>query len=241
MLLLAIAGCLHHVSWVEERVPAYPRPTTRVAVVAMERACRPLANALLKELDSRPGVEVSPEAEQRIFVKKCDDRVMIAVDVDVTYPGIDYGSEVYFERRRYVLHGWARGEMEVQAPSVEPLSFSVEVERDMRSSWVSSRDLDIPASPEMQSRLSQDLAVRLSDKLAPLPETIRRTVFPDPEPGTARQLHNEAVAAERAGNLDDALAHAKAAYGADPSPAAMDYIERLQEHAESIGYAFRTK
>ena len=195
MLLFAIAGCVHHVSWVVDRSPAYPQPTTRVAVVAMERACRPLADALLKELDSRPGVEVRPDADQRIFVKKCDDRVTTAVDVESTYPGIDYASDVYFERRRYVLHGWARGEMEVQANGVEPLSFNVEVERDTRSSWVSSRDLDIPANPEMQSRLSRELAVRLADKLAPLPETIRRTVFPDPEPGTARQLHNEAVAA----------------------------------------------
>lgn len=241
MVFSLIIGCVHQVTWVEERSAAYPLATTQVAVVAMERACRPLADALVKELGSRPGVDVHPEATQRIFVKQCDDLLTTSVDVEGNYPGIDYGAEVYFERRRYTLHGWGRGVMEVQAPGVDPVTFAVDIERDLRGPWVASDAFDMPANPELQTRLTGDLAERLADKLAPLPETIRRVVFPDPEPGTARRLHNDAVAAERSGNLDEALTLAKAAYGADPSPMAMDYIERLEEHAEAVGYAFKSK
>ncbi len=241
MLGLLLFGCVHQVSWEEQPVSAYPVTTTTVAIVAMDKDCRPLADALVKALGARPGVDVRPDAEQKIFVAKCDDLVTTTVDVEGNYPGLDYGNSVYFERRRYTLHGWARGEMSVQGPGVEPMRFSSSSERDLRGSWVSGGDLDIPANPELHTRLTADVADGLADKLVPLPETIRRTVYADPEPGTARQLHNDAVAAERAGNLDNAMALAKAAYAADPSPAAMDYLELLEQHAESIGYAFKTK
>lgn len=241
MVLFWLTGCVHQVSWQETHAPSYPLPTTRVAVVAMDKDCRPLADALVEALGARPGVDVRPDAEQKIFVARCDQLVTTAVDIEGNYPGLNYSTDVYFERRRYTLHGWARGEMEVQTPGVDPMRFSADTERDLRGGWVTGTDIDIPANTSLASRLSEDVAGLLADKLVPLPETIRRTVYPDPEPGTARQLHNDAVAAERAGNLDEARRLAQAAYAADPSPAAMDYLELVEGHAEAVGYAFKTK
>jgi hypothetical protein len=122
----------------------------------------------------------------------------------------------------------------------DPLSFTNEVERAQRGPWVTAGDLDLPASAMLRDRLANDLADKLADRIAPLPATLRRTIYPDPEPGTARQLHNDAVAAEKAGNLDAALQLARQAYAADPSPGAMDYLEDVRAHASSVGYALRT-
>ncbi len=241
MVLFLTLGCIHQVSWTVEHAARYPAPTSRVAVVAMEQACRPLAQAVIDALRSRPGVEVSPEATQRIFVTSCDDLVTTAVDVEGTYPGLTYANSVYFERRRYRLHGWARGEIEVQSPGLTPMKFSAVAERDQRGAWIDSGDVDIPASPALRSRLAEEVADGLVQNLVPLPETIRRTVYAEPEPGTARQLHNDAVAAERAGNLDEAMRLARAAYAADPGPATMDYIELLDERAEAINYASKAE
>ena len=83
----------------------------------------------------------------------------------------------------------------------------------------------------------RDLAYDLADQVAPLPATIRRTLYADPEPGTARQLHNQAVDAERDGDLSKALQLAREAYGANPTAASMRYIEQLQDHARRVGYA----
>lgn len=240
MLLFLALGCVHQVSWTEQHAARYPAPTTQVAVVAMEQACRPLAEAVIDALGSRPGVDVRPDAAERIFVGSCDDLVTTQVDVETNQLGLNYGNTVAFERRRYTLHGWARGEIEVQSPGLEPVRFAATAERDLRGPWISGGDLDIPASPALRSRLADEVADQLVQNLVPLPETVRRTVFPDPEPGTARQLHNDAVAAERAGNLDEALRLARSAYAADPSPSAMDYIETLESRGEAIGYAWKT-
>jgi len=237
MVLLFAIGCVHQVSWTEQYAARYPAPTTTVAVVAMEQACRPLAEAVIDALGSRPGVEVRPDATQRLFVQGCDELVTTEVDVEGNYPGLGYGNAVYFERRRYTLHGWSKGVLEVQTPGLDPVKFTATAERDQRGPWVATGDLDIPGTPTLRDRLAEDVADQLVQNLVPLPETIRRTVFPDPEPGTSRQLHNDAVAAERAGNLDEAMRLARAAYAADPSPAAMDYVEALEHRFEQVGYA----
>jgi hypothetical protein len=237
---LALAGCAHQVSWVEQHAPRYPSTTTRVAVIAMEPACRPLADSLAHALGSRPGVDVAPDAAQRVYVGRCDDLVTTTLNVEGNYPGLNYGTAVYFERRQYWLHGWATGAMEVQAPGIDPMRFEAVAEGDRRTAWFSDGELPAPASPALREALTRDLAEQLADNLAPLPATFKRQIYPNPSPGTARQFHNEAVASERAGNLDEAVRLARKAYAADPSPAAMDYLEALQLHAERVGYALKS-
>ncbi len=240
MTLFSVLACAHQVSWVEEHEPRYPATTARVAVIAMEPACRPLADFLTRALGLRPGVDVAPDAPQRVYVQRCDDLVTTTLNVEGNYPGINYGNTVYFERRQYTLHGWATGAIEVQAPGIEPMRFETTAEADTRTPWSSTGDLEVPASPALRDTLMRALASQLADNLVPLPETFRRQVYPNPEPGTARQFHNEAVASERAGNLDEAVRMARQAYAADPSPRAMDYLEALQRHAERVGYALKS-
>lgn len=238
--MLFLLGCVHQVSWTIQPPAALALQQTEVAVVAAEPGCRALADSLVDALGSRPGIVVRPDAAQRLTVHRCDEQVTTSIDIEGNYPGLDYGSGVYQERRRYSLKGSASGEMVVDGLGSAPVRFAETVDRDIRSAWVNEGNLDIPASMELRERLADDLAGTLADKIAPLPETIRRSIYADPEPGTSRQLHNDAVAAERAGNLDEAMRLARQAYAAQPSPAAMDYIEELSQHAAQVNYAFKT-
>jgi len=58
--------------------------------------------------------------------------------------------------------------------------------------------------------------------------TLRRWVYPDAREDTRQALHNDAVAAERAGDLDMALGLSQEAYVRQPRRRGLVYIERLE-------------
>lgn len=234
--LLVLTGCVHnHVEWQVQPRPSYTLPSLEVAVVAGDKSCKRVADALVDALAARPGVVVRPDAPQRLEVRNCDERLDTTVEMEQNYLGLQYADQVVQEQRRYSMRGFAEGELWVG----ERVKLLGSAERSLRGPWVTDGDLDIPRALALREGLRRDLAMDLADQVAPLPETIRRTIYRDPEPGTARELHNEAVDAERAGDLDRALALAKQAYAAEPSQARMRYIEALEAHAESVGYALR--
>lgn len=235
LVSLLLAGCAPHVEWQVQPRPSYTLPSMEVAVVAGDRSCKRVADELVDTLASRPGVVVRPDAAQRLEVRNCGERLDTTVEMESNYLGLKYQSEVVQEQRRYSVRGVADAELWI-AGKVKLIGGA---ERHLRGPWVTDGDLDIPRALALREGLRRDLAMDLADQVAPLPETIRRTIYKDPEPGTARQLHNQAVDAERAGNLDEALRLAKQAYAAEPSAARIDYIEELQAHAQSVGYALR--
>lgn len=205
-------------------------------MVAGDRSCKRVADQLVDTLSSRPGVVVRPDAPQRLEVRACEERLDTTIELESNHPGIKYDDRMFTEQRRYSMRGVAQAELRIGAS----VSLVGSAERKLRGPWVTDGDLDVPRALALREGLRRDLALDLADQVAPLPATIRRTLYRDPEPGTARQLHNQAVDAERAGDLDKALELAKAAYAAEPSPARMRLIEGLQAHADSVGYAFRT-
>ncbi len=236
ILLLAL-GCAHQVSWQVQPAPSYTLPSWEVSVVAGERGCKRVADELASTLSARPGVRVRPDAPVRLEVVRCDDEVDTTVELESVYPGLVYSTRVYKEQRRYEMRGWASAELVVESAGAPTVRLTGGAERSERSPWVSEEDLEIPRALSLREAVRRDLAHDLADQLAPLPATIRRTLYRDPEPGTARQLHNQAVDAERAGDLDNALRLAKEAYAANPTASAMRYIEALQDHAVAVGYA----
>ena len=68
----------------------------------------------------------------------------------------------------------------------------------------------------------------LAQQLVPVPEVVRRRWYRNPEPGTARALHNRAVDAERSGDLAAAIQFAEAAVDADRNPRTVAYLRTLQ-------------
>ncbi len=240
-VLLLMLGCAKHVTWDVQPRPSYELPSLEVSVVADERACKRVADDLAKTLSARPGVLVRPDAPVRLLVKDCEQEIDTLVEFESTFPGLTYSNYVSQERRRFDMRGWANAVLIVDSPSAATVRLAGGAERRVRSPWVSDGDLDMPRVFTLQQAVRRDLATDLADQLAPLPATIRRTLYRDPEPGTARQLHNLAVNAERDGDLDEALRLAKQAYAANPTSAGMDYLEDLQEHANAVGYALSSE
>ncbi|MDP2309423.1 MAG: hypothetical protein Q8P18_25605 [Pseudomonadota bacterium] len=236
-LLLLMLGCAKHVSWDVQPRPSYALPSLEVSVVTGERSCKRVADDLAQTLSARPGVVVRPDAPVRLLVQDCEHEVETLLELESVFPGIDYSAAVSHERRRFDMRGWANAVLIVDSPSAATVRLDGGAERRVRGPWVSDGELDMPRMFTLQQAVRRDLATDLADQLAPLPATIRRTLYNDPEPGTSRQLHNLAVDAEREGNLDEALRLAKQAYAANPTAVGMDYIEALQEHASAVGYA----
>ena len=238
-LVLQLLGCAPHVSWEVQPLPSYTLPSLEVAVVAGDRGCKRVADELASTLSARPGVRVHPDAPVRLVVLACDGEIDTTVELESTFPGIVYDTRVYQEQRRYSMRGWASATLEVQSSAVLSARLPGAAERFVQGPWVANGQLEIPGALSLDASVRRDLAANLADQVVPLPATIRRTVYRDPEPGTARQLHNEAVRAEREGNLNDALRLARAAWAAHPTADAMRFIEALQEHASAVGYALR--
>jgi hypothetical protein len=228
-LLLGLA-CAHRVSWEVQPRPAYTLPSMEVAVVAGDKSCKKVADELAETLSARPGVVVRPDAAQRLEVRNCDENLHTNVEMESTH-----FRNVVSERRRYTMRGVAQGELWV-ADRTKLLGTA---ERHLRGPWEAEGDLDIPGALALREGLRRDLARDFAQQVAPLPETISRTLYKDPEPGTSRELHNEAVEAEQAGDLDRAVSLAREAYAADPSMASLRYLEALQSHAEAVGYALK--
>ncbi len=239
-LLLQLLGCAPHISWEVQPLPSYTLPSLEVAVVAGDRGCKRVADEFARTLSSRPGVRVHPDARVHLVVFACDGEIDTTVELESTFPGIVYDTRVYQEQRRYSMRGWATATLEVRSAAAPTGRLPGAAERFVRGPWVADGQLEIPGALSLEASVRRDLAAKLADHVAPLPATIRRAVYRDPDPGTARQLHNEAVRAEREGNLNEALRLARAAWAAQPTGDAMRFIEALQEHASSVGYALRT-
>jgi hypothetical protein len=58
---------------------------------------------------------------------------------------------------------------------------------------------------------------------------LRRWVYPEAREGTDKAIHNQAVAAEQAGDLEMALELSQEAYVSRPRRRGLAYIERLEE------------
>lgn len=237
MNLLLLLGCARQVTWQVQPLASYALPSLEVSVVAADRGCKKVADELASTLSARPGVVVRPDASVRLQLQSCEAQVDTVVEMESTYPGLVYDTRVVHERRRYDMRAWATAEMVVQSPDAASAHLTGGAERREDGPWVSEGTLELPRAMSLEESVRRDLAHDLADQIAPLPATIRRTLYRDPEPGTARQLHNAAVDAERAGKLDEALRLAEQAYAANPTAAEMRYMQALQDHARAVGYA----
>lgn len=248
MLLLLSFACAPHVSWEIQPVPSLALPSMEVAVIAEGRDCKDVADEMVASLAARPDVVVRADAPIRLTVSECQEHVLVTVAM-MSYSGVagyvnpgDAGGGLFDTiapdpARVYEVEGTATATLRIQGSGVPTPAVPVKVVRK------DHRDDALPVGQTllttMRKGLNRDLGWALADQIAPLPETLRRTLYKDPEPGTARDLHNDAVKAEQDGDLDEALRLARAAYAADPTPAAMQYIQLLQAHAERVGYALR--
>lgn len=236
LVLLTFAGCVHQVSWEVQPRPSYTLPSLELSVVAGDRACKRVADELVDVLAARPGVRVKPGSAVQLTVGRCDEGSDITVEIQNQFVGGSAVDPRYDQERRYHRRAWATGELTVSGPSA-PVTLLGTAERTDRGQWGGESATEIPALITLRDALRRDLARDLADQVAPLPETLRRMVYRDPQPGTSRQLHNEAVQAERDGDLQRAHDLAAQAYAANPTRAEILYMDELQQHADAVGYA----
>ncbi len=231
-LAMMVLACAPHVSW--DVQPIARVEVSAVAIAASSRECRAVADALTRHLSARPGLVIDPGAPTRLVVESCEQQIGVTVEVDDSLTQDDHlpGSDL----RRTVVEGRGSTRVVVWQSSQEVAVLEGTGRRVEASAW--TRDSTPPPRPyPVREAVTELVALDVADQVAPLPETLRRRLYRDPEPGTARDLHNQAVAAERQGELATAMELAREAYAAQPTAEALAYLEALEHHAARIGYA----
>ncbi len=210
-----VSGCAGRVP---VRVPAAPSvqiPGTAIAVVAVDRDCRDVADDLADALGDIEGMSVRPSAPNQIKVHLCRTSWVphaerqqlegrsVAVAVLSTHEGVVAR-----------LLGSARG--------IDELDRSA----DHHDAPPSGR-ADLQPSKRVVANLEREVAHDLAEQVAPVSRVVRRRVYDNPSDNSARHFHNLAVQAERDGRLDDALWWARLAWERRPTPRSARYVSEL--------------
>ncbi len=224
MLFVLLSACAHlTATWESTPAARVDVSGAAMAIVADDGRCQGIADALAREIRRRDGVRVSPDAKVRLALSRCEVDVRTEVDITQLYPGLGGGLTGGSEERDELIR------------AVGSVALTVEVDGRPQATLgaKSHRVRRVAGQERISSRLSvtegvaRDLAQELAQQVAPEPEVVRRRFYRDPEPGSARALHNQAVDAERVGDLSRALELAKKAAGASPTQANQQYVSEL--------------
>lgn len=232
----SLSGCATRVAWEVRPAPTVELDTTNIAVATEDRACKPVADQLVRTLSARPGVVVQPRAETRLVVESCEQ--FVETTVEIQQDQAETGT-LATDRRRTTVVGEGVAIVGVYNGQERIAEIEVSVDLQDRADWNATEN-GAPEVAGMSRGVDEELAVSIADKIAPLPQDLKRRMYKDAEPGTARALHNQAVVAEQDGDLDLALSLAEGAYAANPTASNMRYVEELEHHAETVGFVFAT-
>jgi hypothetical protein len=238
MLVFLFAACAHiPATWEVTPNAAVALPGAAVAVVMADKRCRGMADALTVEINRRSGLHVDPRSSTRLALSHCALDVKAEVDLTQLYPGLGSGLTGGVEHRDEVVRANGNVVLTVEIDSRPIATLGAKGQRIRR--------LSTSDSGRVQGRIAvlngviRDLAADLAQQLDPEPEVVRRRMYRNPDPGSARALHNQAVEAERAGDFGRALRLAKQAAGASPSIARDAYVDELQDRIRSSRYVER--
>jgi len=228
MVLFLALACAHtQATW--EYVPhaAVDQPLPAVSVIVSDPRCRDVADALAVGLSTREGIQVVPDASARLHLNLC--RVDIRTEVDVTqlYPGLGAGLTGGVEQRDVAIRGAGQAVMTVE---IEGKPVAMVNAEGHRVRMIRETDTDrLQRRATVQASVIRDLADELAQKVAPTAERIRRRWYRNPTPGTARALHNQAVDAERTGDLGEALRLARMAVEVSQTVGSVGYVRALEQ------------
>lgn len=218
-------GCAGHRVHVElPAAPAVELAADAVAIVAADRECRDVANALVDELARVGALTVDPTAPTRLYVYGCTQAVAAPV-VDVRLE--DDASGRRSESREILVDGRAQAAVDVVRQG-DVVARLVGAGRHTASG-------DLASSPGIERAMARNLpervAVDLVDQIRPVPRLAVRRVYPNAAEGTAADLLDRAVAAELAGDLPAARDLALAALRERPTARAEAYLRELERLA----------
>jgi hypothetical protein len=222
ILPLFAVACLSHRVQVE--VPAAPSlelGTSSVAVVAVDRACEEVANALVAELAELDGIHVDPAAPLQLHVYGCTARLGVPL-VDVRQQADRAGNTT--ETRRVFVEGRSQA-------AVDVVSDGVVVARLVgagRRTLVADTAAQLAERRGMARDLVLRVAIDLADQVRPVPRLAVRRTYPNAPAPSAAGLLDAAVQAELAGDLGKARELALAAHHERPGPRTETYLAELE-------------
>lgn len=220
-----LGGCAHRTVRLEVApAPAVSLPSSTVAVVAQDRECRPIADAIIDELGSKASIAVDPRAQTRLLVFGCGLDIGWTLRQEVDATG---------DRTRSIdrsdLTGRGHAVVAITTPE-GTLAHLVGSSRDgVFGAWGVS-DM-FRSQRTMRRSLVDGLALDLVDQLNPLPQQLARRVYPNAVEGSPRELHNLAVLAEQRGDLPEAVRLARAALDERPTERSARYLRELERRA----------
>ena len=240
MLFLLAFACLHSQAvWEHTPAPMTVAPTTELSVAVSDGRCHGVADALVKELTMRRDVRVVPAANTRLLLRVCEITLRTEVDIEQMYPMAGMDGAGITDRRDHVIRGEGTAilTVEVDGDPVDTLNSEgrrVRLVREGDSSHLQRRAV-------IKDAVVRDLSEGLAQQIVPVPETVRRRWYRNPDPGTAMDLHNRAVDAERTGDLNAAIDLAQQALNASRSVRNVRYLEMLSERLAAEEYAERKR
>ncbi len=215
-----LAACAPKVDVQVAANPAVSLPDDAVSVVARDRSCQPLADALVESL-WEAGVAVDPRAGLRVEVALCGDDLQFDVQQTVSADAPDaVVRNTHATARAHGLivvsdHGDVRAHL-----------IGVGRHQSARSS-----DGGSPLSSfgrSARTHAIHDAAEDLSEQLSPHATSVARRVWPNAPQESHRGLTTRAVWAEQRGDLGEALLFALEAYEQRPSPRNARYLADLE-------------
>ena len=224
MIFLITLACMHSQAvWETSPKPVVAAATARLSVVVSDRRCQDLANALAIEFSMRPGVEVVPDAPTRLLLNLGRRELSTEIDVSQTY---STGSSSLLEQRDQAVRANGMAVMTIEVDQqpvgmVNTESSRVRMVREGDPSHLHKRAY-------IRDRVVGDMANDLAQKIAPLPEVVRRRWYRNPDPGTAKDFHNRAVDAERSGDFSAAIRLATQSMNASRTPRTVAYLRDLE-------------
>ena len=219
ILLVTLApGCAKTVQVELPALPAVSLDSSRVAVVAVERDCREVADALVEQLNGLE-FDVDPGASVRLEVSSCDSALQpVQVDVQI---------EEDVDRRRLSVEGRAHAVVAVNVEGEAQAWLIGASSQIARSNW---NEADAAGLSRTVSReLVDGVAADLAEQVRPIPRLVDRRVYTRAPEGTARALTNRAVDAELRGELREAHRLAELAWQENPSPRSRAYLLELEQ------------
>jgi len=219
-LVASLAACGPKVDVEVAANPAVALPDDAVSVVARDRSCQPLADALVEEL-WEAGVAVDPRAGLRVEVALCGSDLQFDVEQSVSSDAPD--AIVRRTRATARAHGLIvvsdHGDVRAHLIGVgrHQSARSSEGDRGLGTIGRSAKGLAI-----------HDAAEDLSEQLSPHATSVARRVWPNAPETSHKGLFTRAVWAEQRGDLGEALLYALEAYEVRPTARNARYLADLE-------------
>jgi hypothetical protein len=223
IFLASLAACGPKVHVEVPATPAVTLGVSSVAVVARDRECRPVADAMLADLKSDARIDVDPRAQIKLMVSDC------AIDIGWTVHQEVDGS-ASSERERADIQGRGHALLSVDTPYGTVAQVIGSAREGHLGSW-RNRGLNdmLRTRSTVQRRLTHSVARDLVQQLNHQPQEIARRIYPNAHHGTSKQLTHLAVLAEQRGDLSEAISWAEQAHNTNPNERTAEYLAALQQ------------